>query len=64
MTHAEQKERIQELMDYRRNMSRVEQEAFDMFVKRTKDDEDLDEISRKRLVEMYEKHIPARKRNY
>lgn len=64
MTHAEQRERIQELMDYRRNMSRQEQEEFDMFIKRNKDDEDLDAISRKRLVELYEKYIPPRKRNY
>jgi hypothetical protein len=64
MTHAEQRERIQELTDYRRNMSRQEQEEFDMFVKRNKDDEDLDNLSRKRLVELYEKYIPPRKRNY
>jgi len=64
MTHAEQRERIQELMDYRRNMSRQEQEEFDMFIKRNKDDEDLDAMSRKRLVDLYEKHIPLRKRNY
>ena len=64
MTHAEQRERIQELMDYRRNMSRLEQEEFDMFIKRNKDDEDLDAMSRKRLVDLYEKHIPPRKRNY
>jgi hypothetical protein len=64
MTHAEQRERIQELMDYRRNMSRQEQEEFDMFIKRNKDDEDLDAMSRKRLVDLYEKHIPPRKRNY
>lgn len=64
MTHAEQRERIQELIDYRRNMSRQEQEEFDMFIKRNKDDEDLDAMSRKRLVALYEKHIPPRKRNY
>jgi len=64
MTHAEQRERIQELMDYRRNMSRQEQEEFDMFIKRNKDDEDLDAMSRKRLIDLYEKHIPPRKRNY
>jgi hypothetical protein len=64
MTHAEQRERIEELMDYRRNMTRQEQEEFEMFLKRNKDDEDLDTLSRKRLVDLYEKYIPPRKRNY
>jgi hypothetical protein len=56
MTHAEQHRLIVELMDFERKMGRDDQETFHMFVKRDKDDEDLDEISRKRLTLMHEKY--------
>ena len=46
MTHAEQKRLIADLMDFQMKMSREEQETFDMFRKRNKDDEDLDKLSR------------------
>jgi hypothetical protein len=54
---------IQELMDYSRKMKRSDQEDFDMFVKRDKDDEDLDQISTRRLRQLYELYVPVRRRN-
>lgn len=63
MTHADQHQMIMELMDYSRKMKRDDQENFEMFVKRDKDDEDLDQISTKRLRELYEKYVPVHRRN-
>ena len=63
MTHADQHQMIMELMDYARKMNRPDQEDFDMFVKRDKDDEDLDQISTKRLRQLYEHYVPAHRRN-
>lgn len=57
MTHAEQHKTIVELMDYERKMSRNDQEEFDMFVKRDKDDESLDTLSQKRLMQLYDLYI-------
>jgi hypothetical protein len=62
MTHAEQHAMIVELHDFERKMGRDDQEQFAMFVKRDKDDEDLDQLSRKRLVSMHEKYVVYRKR--
>lgn len=56
MTHAEQHKMILALMDYERKMGRREQEEFEMFVKRDKDDEDLDRISQRRLQDMFERY--------
>lgn len=57
MTHVEQKKIIAELRDYDNKMNRHEQEEYRMFAKRNKDDEDLDDISKKKLLQMYEKYI-------
>ena len=57
MTHAEQHKMIVELMDYTRKMGRYDLEEFEMFVKRDKDDEDLDERSGKKLISFYEKYV-------
>ena len=54
MTHAEQHKIIVELMDYTRKMKRYDLEEFEMFVKRDKDDEDLDVVSQKKLMKLYE----------
>ena len=54
MTHDEQHNMIVELMDYASRMKRYDQEDFAMFVKRDKDDEDLDTVSQKRLMNLYE----------
>jgi hypothetical protein len=56
MTHAEQHTMILEVQDHVRKMNRYEQEEFAMYVKRDKDDEDLDTLSQKRLVELYERY--------
>jgi hypothetical protein len=57
MTHAEQHALIEDLKDYARKMKRYDQEEFEMFVKRDTDDEDLDTISQKKLLRMYEQYI-------
>ncbi len=62
MTHAEQHKMIVELMDYTHRMSRREEEEFAMFVKRDKDDEDLDVISQQRLLKLYEAYGRKRPR--
>jgi len=61
MTHAEQKSMIRDLRDYAWKMSRYDYEEFQMFVKRDKDDEDLDTISQRRLQELYDTYIPKRR---
>lgn len=62
MTHAEQKALIRELRDYEGKMTREEREQFHMFVKRDKDDEDLDELSKKKLLTLYETYVLNRPR--
>ncbi len=62
MPFREQKEMIEVLRDYEQKMSRDEQEDFEMFVKRHKDDEELDSLSMKRLKEVYEKYYINRPR--
>jgi hypothetical protein len=61
MTHAEQHAMIVELMDYARKMGRYDQEEFEMYVKRDKDDEDLDGISQRRLVQLHGKYLPQKR---
>ena len=53
MTHSEQHKMIVELIDYSRKMTRYDQEEFDMYLKRDKDDESLDTISQKQLMQLY-----------
>jgi hypothetical protein len=62
MTHEEQKKMIGELRDYTNRMTRTEEEAFQMYVKRKKDDEDLDTLSQKKLADMYERYVVNRVR--
>jgi hypothetical protein len=62
MTHEEQKKMIEELRDYTHRMTRTEEEAFQMYVKRKKDDEDLDTLSQKKLTDMYERYVVNRVR--
>lgn len=61
MTHVEQHKMILELLDYHHKMSRYDQEEFEMFVKRDKDDETLDNISQKKLMKLYDQHVVSRK---
>ncbi len=62
MTHDEQHKMIVELMEYSSRMKRYDQEDFAMFVKRDKDDEDLDTISQKRLMHLYETYATKGRR--
>ncbi len=62
MTHVEQGKIIAELRDYERNMNRAEQEEFHMFVQRNKDDEDLDDIAKNKLLLLHERLIVNRPR--
>ena len=57
MTTVEQHKLVAALREYARKMTRVEQEMFEMFRIRDKDDEDLDLLSKRRLVELHEKYI-------
>jgi hypothetical protein len=57
MTHAEQHALIVELKDRARKMKRYDQEEFEMFLKRDTDDEDLDTMSQKKLIRLYEQYI-------
>lgn len=60
MTRVEQHKMIETLRDYQHKMKGKELFDFEMFHKRDKDDEELDEMSRKRLVELYERYVPER----
>lgn len=53
----EQKKIINELKNYKNKMSHDEAYQFEMFTKRTKDDEDLDKLSFKKLQELHKKYI-------
>lgn len=59
MTSVEQHKLIRELRDFTARMTREEEEMFDMWRKRDKDDEDLDRLSRKKLQELYDKYVTA-----
>jgi hypothetical protein len=59
MTSVEQHKLVRELRDFEGRMSRAEQEMFDMFRKRDKDDEDLDRLSKKKLQDLYDKYVVA-----
>jgi hypothetical protein len=60
MTKIEQHKIIDMLQDYLLKMHGRDLDDFEMFRKRDRDDEDLDEISRRRLSELYVKFIPER----
>ena len=60
MTHDEQHALIVELLDYSSRMKRYDQEDFSMFVKRDKDDEDLDTMSQKRLQQLHDLYVRKR----
>lgn len=60
MTRVEQHKIILELRDYEQKMTRTEQEEFRMFVKRDKDDEDLDTLSKKKLDDLYTTYVTNR----
>jgi hypothetical protein len=62
MAFREQREMLETLRDFEHKMSRDELEDFQMYLKRHKDDEELDSLSMKRLSELYEKYYVNRPR--
>jgi len=60
MTRTEQHKIIEVLRDYDHKMKGREGDDFEMMVKRDRDDEDLDEMTRRRLMELYVKYVPER----
>lgn len=62
MTRVEQHKMIEALHDYEHRMKGRDLEDFQMFRKRDRDDEELDQLSRRRLQELYEKYVPERYR--
>lgn len=63
VTHIEQHKLILHLEDYAHKMKRTDFDEFEMFRKRDKDDEDLDEASRRRLVDLYRLYVPVHKQH-
>ncbi len=61
MTRSEQQKMLQDLRYYARQMSGDDLEAFEMLLKRDRDDEDLDGLSEKKLTELHERY--ARKKS-
>ena len=62
MTRIEQHKMVEALREYENTMRGRDLDDFEMFRKRDRDDEDLDEISRRRLLGLYEKYVPERLR--
>ena len=60
MTRVEQHKMIEALREYELKMKGRDLDDFSMFRKRDRDDEELDELSRRRLMEMYQKYVPER----
>ncbi|MBN1301491.1 MAG: hypothetical protein JW995_09785 [Melioribacteraceae bacterium] len=56
MSQRDQTKFIDTLKRYEKKMDNKERETYKMFVKRHKDDEDLDKISMDELRNMYEKY--------
>lgn len=61
MTRAEQHKMVTELREYEVKMSRDDEEAFAMIVRRDKDDEDLDRIAERTLLSLYERYVERRR---
>ena len=55
-SYREQKKLLDKLKKYERNFTRQELDAYKMFLKRQKDDEDFDSVSMKRLKELHDKY--------
>ena len=60
MTKIEQRKMIELLREYSHKMRGRETDDFEMMRKRDRDDEDLDEITRRKLSELYIKYVPER----
>ncbi len=65
MGSREQKKYFEALKRYEKKFDPKEQYDFKMFLKRDKDDEDLDKLSLEKLKNLYEKYYVNReRRNY
>ena len=65
MSFRDQQKLLDVLKKYERNFSYEDKKAYDMFIKRQKDDEDFDTISMKKLKELHDKYYkPADKSKY
>lgn len=60
MTKIEQRKMIELLREYSHKMRGREIDDFEMMRKRDRDDEDLDEVTRRKLSELYVKYVPER----
>lgn len=60
MTSTEQHNIIKTLADYSHKLRGKESDEFEMMQKRDRDDEELDELTRRRLLEFYVKCVPER----
>lgn len=63
MQITEQKRMIEELRYYKNKMSREDLYNFEMYEKRTKDDEDLDRISFQKLKEIYSRYVKKKSKS-
>ena len=62
MTRVEQHKLIETLWDYVHKMRGRDLDEFEMMRKRDRDDEELDELTRHCLSELYVKYVPERLR--
>ncbi len=56
MSYREQKKLFEDLRSFEHKFSSADKDLYKSFLKRHKDDEDLDTISMRKLKEMYEKY--------
>jgi predicted deacetylase len=62
MTRVEQHQLIETLHGYAHLMRGRDLDEFEMMRKRDRDDEELDAMRRKRLLELFERYVPERYR--
>ncbi|MBK7981359.1 MAG: hypothetical protein IPK06_15395 [Ignavibacteriae bacterium] len=62
MRNSDQKKYIETLLRYEKKFNQDELKDFKMFVKRNKDDEDLDNISFQKLKNLYTKYYVNREK--
>ncbi len=60
MTFSEQKELVEELKDYHIKMKGRDYYDFDMLRKRIADEDELDKLAEKRLMELHQTYIRAK----
>ena len=60
MTYTEQRALVMELADYHHKMKGKDYDEFEMMVKRIRDDEELDQMTLRRLEALRETYLPKR----